>query len=131
MHISFFSPLLLWWMGVHCGTYIGYYNISNISCMTSPPHHFPSSHPPLTPGVLSTGIIFAFTYMCIHFIVLYSPFYFLSPTPPLPIFLSERNQFEKVHTLWYQLYNKNHNSHMSPLFIKSQTSETIKGISCF
>jgi hypothetical protein len=34
------------------------------------------------PGVVSTGIIFAFTYMCAHFIAPSSSSYTLSTTPP-------------------------------------------------
>jgi hypothetical protein len=42
---------------------------------------FLTPHSPiLIPGVVSTSIIFTFTYMCTHFIALYSPSYLLSPT---------------------------------------------------
>jgi hypothetical protein len=54
----------------------------------------PSSFPPsLISREVSTNIIFAFTYMCTHFIVPSLPCYSLSPTPPAshwchPSFLS-------------------------------------------
>jgi hypothetical protein len=38
--------------------------------------------PPLTPGTLSTGIIFAFTHMCIHYLYCIDPLTFLSPPAP-------------------------------------------------
>jgi hypothetical protein len=47
-------------------------------------HSLPSPHThTLIPGVVSTGIIFAFTYMYIHYITPYSPSYPFSSTPPL------------------------------------------------
>jgi hypothetical protein len=36
---------------------------------------FPSYPTPLIPRVVSTGITFVFTYICTHFIILYSPSY--------------------------------------------------------
>jgi hypothetical protein len=54
--------------------------------MNSSPHPFSFISSPLIPGVVSTGIIFAFTYMCTHFTAWYSPSYPFSPTPPsLPL----------------------------------------------
>jgi hypothetical protein len=38
----------------------------------------------MIPGVVSTGIIFAFTYFVHTFFALYSPFYTLSPSSPQP-----------------------------------------------
>jgi hypothetical protein len=69
-------------VGVYCGIYTGSYNVSNISYMNLPPQQFSFIPPPPIPGVVSTGITFAFTYICIHFISLYSPSYPLSSPPP-------------------------------------------------
>jgi hypothetical protein len=35
-----FFPLLLWWVGLQCGIYKGFCNVSNISYMNSPPLPF-------------------------------------------------------------------------------------------
>jgi hypothetical protein len=53
-----------------------------MSYLNSPLKHSLSFLPPLIPGVVSVGIILAFTYMHTYFIVLYSPSYTFSPTPP-------------------------------------------------
>jgi hypothetical protein len=37
----YFFPLLLCWVGVHCGIYKGSYNVSNISYLNSPPPWLP------------------------------------------------------------------------------------------
>jgi hypothetical protein len=34
--VPYFFPLL-WWLGVHGSIYTGSYNVSNVSCMNSPP----------------------------------------------------------------------------------------------
>jgi hypothetical protein len=52
--------------------------------MNSPPQPFSFiwvTAPP-NPGVVSTSIIFAFTFICTHFIASYAPAYPLSLTPP-------------------------------------------------
>jgi hypothetical protein len=45
-------------------------------------NHSPSSSSPPIPGVVSTGIIFAFRYMCTYFIAPHSPSYPCSSIPP-------------------------------------------------
>jgi hypothetical protein len=69
--LSFFFPSLLWWVGVHFGIYTGSYNVWNTSFMNSPPQPFSFILFPLTPGAVSAGIIFAFTYMCTHFCTIF------------------------------------------------------------
>jgi hypothetical protein len=52
--------------------------------------------PPLIPGVVSTGIIFAFTYMHRHFCTIFTllnPFPNTSPLPQVPVFLPEQDLF--------------------------------------
>jgi hypothetical protein len=71
----FFLPLLLCWVGIHCGIYKGSYNVSNIhiECtLCTSVLHLPSP----IPGTVSIGIIFAFTYMCTHYLHCIHP-----PTP--------------------------------------------------
>jgi hypothetical protein len=41
---------------------------TKISCMISSPQLFSFFRPPLIPEVVSTGIVFAFTYRCTHFL---------------------------------------------------------------
>jgi hypothetical protein len=71
-------------MRVPCVIYTGYYNVSNMSYMISPPQPFSLFPSPPIPGVVSTGIIIVFIYMCTHFFAPYSPSYpiFLSLSPP-------------------------------------------------
>jgi hypothetical protein len=47
---------------VHCGIYKGSYNVSNISYLNPSPLLLSFITP--IPGTFSTGIIFAFTYVC-------------------------------------------------------------------
>jgi hypothetical protein len=72
----------VYWVWVHCSIYKGPYNVSNTSYWNSPLHYSPPSTPPLISGTVSAGIIFTFTYMCIHCLHHIHP-----PTPfptPLP-----------------------------------------------
>jgi hypothetical protein len=57
--------LLLCCVRVHCGIYKILNNISNISYLNSPPPPFSFILPHLPiPGIVSTDVIFPFTYMC-------------------------------------------------------------------
>jgi hypothetical protein len=62
--------------GGNCGIYTGSYNVSNISYLNSPPLLLS----PQIPGTVSIGIIFAFTYMCTHYL------YHIHPPIPFPAF---------------------------------------------
>jgi hypothetical protein len=63
--ILFFIIIVLG--GVHCSIYKGSYSVSNISYLNS--HlHYSLLNPLLIFGTNSTGIIFAFTCMCIHYL---------------------------------------------------------------
>jgi hypothetical protein len=55
--------------GEHCGIYTGSYNVSNVLYMNSPPQTFSflPHCPTLIFGVVSAGVILAFTYMYTHF----------------------------------------------------------------
>jgi hypothetical protein len=79
VYIAFFSFIVVM-DGVHFDIYTGSYNVSNISYMNYPVKHSPSSPTHPIPGEVSTGIIFAFIYMCTHFIAPYSPSYLFFPT---------------------------------------------------
>jgi hypothetical protein len=50
-------------LGVLYGIYKSSYNISNISYLNSPPPSFYFILPSSIPGIVSTGLIFPFTYM--------------------------------------------------------------------
>jgi hypothetical protein len=65
--------LLLWWVWVHRSICKRSCSVSNISYLNSPPLLLSFIPPPLFPGTVSTGIIFAFTYMCIHYLYLPRP----------------------------------------------------------
>jgi hypothetical protein len=73
--LVFFS-LLLCWMGVHCVIYKGSYSVSTISHLKSPP--------PPVPGIVTTGIIFAFTHVYPCFALYSSSLLLLSLPPPRP-----------------------------------------------
>jgi hypothetical protein len=82
---SFFLIVVLG--GVHCGIYKSSYNISNLSYLNSPLSTIVPYPPPLPiPGLVSTGIIFAFPYMCTHFLYgIPTPFpYHLTPATGQP-----------------------------------------------
>jgi hypothetical protein len=65
---------VLCWVGVHCGIF----NVSNISYLYRPPL---SSDLPI-PGLVSLGIIFAFTHMCTQYL------HHIHPPTPFPIIFS-------------------------------------------
>jgi hypothetical protein len=75
-------------VGVHCSIYKRSYNISNISYLNSPLYHSPLPPPPIS-GIVSTGIMFPFTYMCTQYLqYIHAPMAFthllslpLVPTP--------------------------------------------------
>jgi hypothetical protein len=70
-----FFPLLLCGIGIHCGIYKAFYNVSNILCLNSP-------HP-LIPGIVSARITFAFIYMCTNFLHhIHPPIPFSHHIPP-------------------------------------------------
>jgi hypothetical protein len=63
------------------------YNVPNISYMNLPY--------PLIPGTVSTGIIFAFTYMCMHYLHhIHPPTHFPAtiPCPPVPTAPSSKKE---------------------------------------
>jgi hypothetical protein len=78
-----FFPLFLWWVGVTCGIYKCFYNVSNISYLNPPPL------PPPTPGSWSSFnryhfCIYIHVYsFCTAFILL-PPFLAISPRDDLP-----------------------------------------------
>jgi hypothetical protein len=61
--ITFLKLLLLCWVGIPLSIYKSSYNVSNVSYLQSPPLLLSFIPSPLIPGTVSTGIIFAFTYM--------------------------------------------------------------------
>jgi hypothetical protein len=67
---------LLFWVRVHCGIYKRSYSRSDISHLNySPPPPFSFIPPPHIPGIVSTEIIFPFTYMCTQYL------YHIHPSP--------------------------------------------------
>jgi hypothetical protein len=71
-------------LGVCCRIYKSSYNISSISYLNLPLPSFSFIHPSPIPGIVSTGIIFPFRYMCtqyLHLIHYLTPFPHLLPTP--------------------------------------------------
>jgi hypothetical protein len=70
-------------LGVHCGVYTGYYNVSNISYMNSSPQPF-SFIPPTSDSCshFKRNHFLHLLYMCTYFIATYSPSYPFSTKPP-------------------------------------------------
>jgi hypothetical protein len=70
----------------HWSIYKGSYSVSNIAYLNSlPPTLISFIYPLLIPGTVSTGIIFSFMYMCIHYLHHShppAPFPTTSPTSP-------------------------------------------------
>jgi hypothetical protein len=73
-----FFPLLLWWVGVHCGIYTCSYVLSSISYMNPPP--LPFSFIPLYPNSWSS---FNSYHFCIYLHV-YSFLHCIHPPTPFP-----------------------------------------------
>jgi hypothetical protein len=67
-----FKILLLLCVGIHCGIYKGFYNISNISHLNSPPLPFSFTSLPTLEKYFQTVSFFLFTFICTHFAP-YSP----------------------------------------------------------
>jgi hypothetical protein len=77
---------------VQWSIYKGFYNVSNISYLNLPPLLLSFIPPPSVTGRVSTGIIFAFTYMCIHY--LYNPLPASGQKlfcPPVPQYCRRKN----------------------------------------
>jgi hypothetical protein len=74
--MPFFFFLLLLCVGVHCGIYKSFYNISNISYLNSLLYCSSLSSSLLFSGIVSIGIIFLFILMCTQYL-----HYIHSPTP--------------------------------------------------
>jgi hypothetical protein len=74
-----YFPLLLWWVGVHCGIYTGSYNVSNISYMNSPPQPF--FFIPLSPDSWNSFSRYHFLHLltCVHILL-----YHIHPPSPFP-----------------------------------------------
>jgi hypothetical protein len=71
-------------LGVHCGIYKSSYNAPNMSYLNSSPQSFSFIFPPTTPGIVSTSLIFPFTYMGsqnLHHIHPPTSFLWILPTP--------------------------------------------------
>jgi hypothetical protein len=59
-------------MGVHCGIYTGSYKY--IIYMNLPPLLYSFIPPSLPPGIVSTGIIFAFIYRCTFYRTIFTAY---------------------------------------------------------
>jgi hypothetical protein len=76
-----YAFLLLCWVGVHCGIYKSFYNVSNIPYLNSLPPPTTLLYSPYLPGIVSTGIIFVFAYMYTQYL------YHSHPPTPFPCHL--------------------------------------------
>jgi hypothetical protein len=74
--IFFFFYIVV--LGVHCGIYKRSYNITNIPYLNSLPPSLSFISPYAISGTGSTGLIFPFTCMCIHYL------YHIHPLTPFP-----------------------------------------------
>jgi hypothetical protein len=87
-----FYPLLLCWVGVHCGIYTGSFNVSNILFYEFTPSTVSLCPSPPIPGVASTGIILHLC-TCVHIFCALIILLTLFPIPPptlVPAFLQGR-----------------------------------------
>jgi hypothetical protein len=82
LHYSFFCLLLWWWECILAFTQVLTMYQMFCTWVNSPPQPFSFISPPPIPRVVSTGVIFTFTYMCTYFTSSYSPSYPISPTTP-------------------------------------------------
>jgi uncharacterized membrane protein len=85
--------LLLCLVGVYCGIYKNSYSISDISHFNSPPPPFFFISPHPIPGMVTTGVISPFTYMCTQYLQYIhppTPFYHLLPPTSTNLFPPNR-----------------------------------------
>jgi hypothetical protein len=84
--------LMLCYVGVHCGIYKNSYNILNISYLNYLLPHSPFSPSSPIPEIVSTDLIFPFTYMCTQYLhYIHSPHLLpyctdTNPPPKEPIY---------------------------------------------
>jgi hypothetical protein len=97
-----FLFLLLCWVGVHCGIYRSSYYISNIIfefTISIILLYLPSP----IPGIVSTGIIIPFTYMCTQYL------YYIHPPTLFPYFFSPSHKHQPPNPPQGQLMLKKKN----------------------
>jgi hypothetical protein len=88
--------LLLYWVGVHCGIYKTSYIHQICHNLNLPPPPCSFILPPPSPEIVSTNLIFPFTYLCTQYLHhIHPPTPFL-PFSPLPLLTTPATQARPV-----------------------------------
>jgi hypothetical protein len=103
IYLNFFS-FIVCWVWVHCFICTGCCNVSNVSCLNSPPPQLFFIFPSPNTRIVVTVLFLHLLYMCTHFCTIFTllpPFPTTSPLPLAPTLTPDRTSSAHLFSdLW-------------------------------